>query len=1184
MVYIKRIDLRGFKTFGKKTTIHLGRGLTIITGPNGSGKSNVLDSVKFALGELSPKELRGETISDLVYKGAAQTIHTRAAYVAVQFDNHDRRIPIDAEAVTISREFRRGGEGIYRLNGKRISRKQLTDILSSADIQVSSFNIVPQHSITRLAEVTTEERRKIIEDMIGIAVYDTKRETSQIELHQADVNLRVASAKIEEVRLRVESLDREKNDYLRFVQLRNEINQLQAKDISFKINKATGKLSKLDQEIAEYQEKNQALKDRRDKLLKDKTEIDTQRRELEETLAEKGRSRLFELQRMMGDVSARIAGSRANANASEANIKALHKQKNELALSSADISQRIAECRTLLPDLTARESELSRIISDKQTLANESSEALTKLRQALGEQSQETKEIDKRLSSTTQRLIKVEAQIEASHTRIDLFGKHLNTLSSRKIEYENLIQNVKNHILELKNVEKEEFTRATENDKKIIEYKSLIEQRACEIEQAEGVAKRATSALIELETQRKIVDNLASEDKSLGLIEEMSKAGALSHVYGRLRFLIKFNDEYAKAVEAAAAGWMKALVVKDIGTALACIEVLKKTRVGRIKLLPVEGTPRQKAVQPITGIPDVLGPITDYLIFEERFACAINFVFGDTILTLNQKAAFLVSLRGLRAVALTGDLYETGGAMETGYFRQPIDFTCLLLSGQTIDELKLTLTSLEKLATKTKEDSARIQREVEELGRNETNFERFTTSARKELETFTSNLDRTQRALQDTISRIESMTREVATAEAVLSSSINLQQRVRTQLSLCEKERDSVKFPSQSATLIEAEDEQSKLTNELTNLLRQHIELESKIQSLTSTISVLEPSFSQVTSQIVDIGKQVETLSSNMEQTLSQLSDSEKQLKELEETRNKLSDELDALKPKRDAFDNQLKQIDSEITKIIGQLDPLTNELAQLIASQKNTQMQIEFHTNELRELGFSKTDEVSDEEIENVTKTLTLLKKELSSIGGVNELAVSQYEEVKENYKHLATRIYEIEKEKLSIIQFMNELDKRKLDAFMKAFNQVSQSFNEIFSTVTSGAGRLFLEDLDKPFEAGADIRLQFPGKTEMTIGSASGGEKSVGTVCFILALQSIHPMPFYMMDEIDAHLDVVNSQRLAELLKRNSQGSQFIIVSLKDVTITRGDAVFGVFIQDGVSQVINLPMQEVKTAGRAN
>jgi chromosome segregation protein len=153
-----------------------------------------------------------------------------------------------------------------------------------------------------------------------------------------------------------------------------------------------------------------------------------------------------------------------------------------------------------------------------------------------------------------------------------------------------------------------------------------------------------------------------------------------------------------------------------------------------------------------------------------------------------------------------------------------------------------------------------------------------------------------------------------------------------------------------------------------------------------------------------------------------------------------------------------------------------------------------------------------------------------------------------------------------------------------MKAFKQVSDSFNEIFSTVTSGIGRLFLEKPDNPFEAGADIKLQFPGKTEMSIGSASGGEKSVGTVCFILALQAIHPMPFYMMDEIDAHLDVVNSQKLAELLRTKSKGSQFIVVSLKDVTIARADSVYGVFIQDGISQVVSLPMQEVRIVGRNN
>jgi chromosome segregation protein len=445
-------------------------------------------------------------------------------------------------------------------------------------------------------------------------------------------------------------------------------------------------------------------------------------------------------------------------------------------------------------------------------------------------------------------------------------------------------------------------------------------------------------------------------------------------------------------------------------------------------------------------------------------------------------------------------------------------------------------------------------------------------------------MSRTRRAIDETTSRIENLTREMATEQAVVNASSHLQQKVRDQLAQSEKLREEVRFPFQSTTLMEREEEYSKQTKGVNDLMRQRIEFERRLQSATSTISVLDPSLSQITRQLGDIDKQLELLASNMDRTRTELPAAEAQLKELDVSRGNLSQELGVVKTKRDEYDGQLKKLDSDITKIIDQLDPLNNELAQLTASQKNLQMQNEFQMNELKELGYSEVVGFGDDEIEELTKTLTFLKKEVTSIGGVNELAVSQYEEVKNNYKHLATRIYEVEKEKLSILKFMNEVDKQKLEAFMKAFNQVSQSFNEIFSTVTGGSGRLFLEKPETPFEAGADIRLQFPGKTEMTIGSASGGEKSVGTVCFILSLQSIHPMPFYMMDEIDAHLDVVNSQRLAELLKRKSQGSQFIIVSLKDVTITRGDTVYGVFIQDGVSQVINLPMQEVNVHGRAH
>jgi chromosome segregation protein len=228
---------------------------------------------------------------------------------------------------------------------------------------------------------------------------------------------------------------------------------------------------------------------------------------------------------------------------------------------------------------------------------------------------------------------------------------------------------------------------------------------------------------------------------------------------------------------------------------------------------------------------------------------------------------------------------------------------------------------------------------------------------------------------------------------------------------------------------------------------------------------------------------------------------------------------------------------------------------------------------------GFKEKFDVSQTDIKRIEENLNLLKNESEKIGAINELAVSQYEEQKNNYKQLSIRINEIEEEKRSILKFMNELDEKKRETFMDVFGRLNSNFNEIFSKITDGGkGRLVLENPENIFSGGLDMNLAFPGKAELSIGSASGGEKSVSTVCFLLALQGIHPMPFYVFDEIDAHLDMINSQRLAELLKERSKNSQFIVVSLKDTTISRADGVYGIFIQEGFSQVISLPKPEVK------
>jgi chromosome segregation protein len=1182
LVYIKRIDLRGFKTFGKKATVHLDRGLTIITGPNGAGKSNILDSVKFALGELSPKELRGETIGDLVHK-SAQAASTRSAWVAVQFDNHDRRIPIDAEAVTISREFRRGGEGIYRMNGRKISRKQLTDILSSADILVSSYNIVPQHAITRLAEVTTEERRKIIEDMIGIGIYDVKKTSAEAELQKADINLQVASAKIEEVRLRVESLERERNNYLKFLQIRKELNESQAKSISYKINRSRQENKQLDQELEKCQLQLQRLKAKKDELIQRRSQIDSEKREYEDSVAAKGSSKLLETQRAMGDLNATIGRLRAHGDVMQANMISLQQQKTELEQNSKDLNEKILSSKNELQKLQSDHQNLQEALVSKQASVDNAFKTLTELRERTGERRRQAEDLENRINKLSHRIMSFNSQIKASTAKIEMLNGHLQTITTRREEYVAVLGEVSKRLHDLKAAREDEEDKVLRADQKMIEYTKVKEQRIKEVENANHVSKRANQALTEIETRTSVAQDFASDDRALHLIEEMAEAGTVSGVYGRLGDLIRIRNSDLKAVEAAAAGWLKAIVVKDLETAISCIEVLKRTKIGRVKLIPLKGLATPKKPLPST-VQDIIGPIANELEYEPQFQPAVDYVFGDTVLAQNQKSAFLASLEGIRAVAPSGDLFESGGAMETGYFRQPLDMSRLLQHSRTVEELRNTLGSLEKLTDKANEEIARLDEELQEQNTAKTQSVNLIQLTKKEIDAVNETLERADNIVKETTSRIEQLAREIATEKAVVTACISRREATEQPMSELEKNRTAFGSQSQPAATLELEQQHSKLSAEATELLRRKIETEGQIKTLVSTIDVIQPTAEQTNNQITAIVVQIKKLEAQLNQIQTELPQYELQLESLNQSREQLTGELAAVKKRRHEYNEQLQELESQITSTLEELDPLNSRLADLTAASKQKQMQIDFHKNELNELGCPEVAEVLEDENERVEKTIPILRKELAAIGGVNELAASQYDEVKGNYKQLASRIYDLENEKLSIIKFMNELDRQKLEAFMKAFNQVSDSFNEIFSTVTSGYGRLFLENPDSPFEAGADIKLQFPGKTEMAIGSASGGEKSVGTVCFILALQAIHPMPFYMMDEIDAHLDLVNSQKLAELLESKSKGSQFIIVSLKDVTIARADAVYGVFIQDGVSQVVSLPMQELKLVGRNN
>ncbi|MDQ1280399.1 MAG: hypothetical protein QG670_1662, partial [Thermoproteota archaeon] len=324
--------MRGFKTFGnKKVGIPLNRGLTVITGPNGSGKSNILDAVRFVLGDLSARSLRADKMSDVIFDGgqSGSSEAARMAYVSVQLDNSDRQIPLDVDSVTVSRRVDRTGGSEYFLNGKQASRSQLVDILSIANLSSSGYNIIMQGTITRLADLTPEERRKLIEGLIGIAEYDAKKTEAQIQLQQAETNFRIASARIGDVQTRMESLEEERNDALRYNFIQKEIKQFQAILCSHRLSildiERTDLLNRLQQKSITVE----SLKKQQSQLQSERDNVESERRKFDEEIADKGNVRLVSIQRTLGEVMANMAKFKMEVEAGTASLRGLTRIREE---------------------------------------------------------------------------------------------------------------------------------------------------------------------------------------------------------------------------------------------------------------------------------------------------------------------------------------------------------------------------------------------------------------------------------------------------------------------------------------------------------------------------------------------------------------------------------------------------------------------------------------------------------------------------------------------------------------------------------------------------------------------------------------------------------------------------------------------------------------------------------------
>ncbi len=1178
MPWIKQIRIQGFKTYGPKTTITLDKGFTVLTGPNGSGKTNIVDAILFVLGELSTRRLRSDSLAKLIYQGdpSKGVEKARAAKVVIQFDNSDHRLPVDTNTVTISRNVNRNGQSVYRINGRRTTRSRVIDALSMAGISPTGHNVIMQGMVTRMTEISPHERRKVLEELIGIGQYDAEKADAEEKLREADISIRTAMGRVDEVQRRVEDLERERNELLQYNFIQDEIKQFEAIKLSHEILENESKIKDLSSKVEEIGEKVEKLRQSRERFRAHRHEIEDEWRKF--SLEEKG-AQVLEAQIKIGDLKSKLTELATMINAGTASLEGLKKVRENSLQQLEAIKNDMDETRKRITQLKREYDSLSREIGTKQAQHDGVSKEAAKIREGLGENSKKIRVVEQQLDKLYQDIVVLRGNYARSKATIGVLLRRLKDLETRKNTFMSTLNELQNSFKDLREVKKEQKERL-KNLQQILDRKSAQKESVeNELSEAGKIAESAREAVVEFATQRELAEKIAAEEKALKNIEELGNLGVIEGVEGRLRNLIRVERNYKQAIEAAAAGWLDSIVVKDFDAAFTCSETLKRLKLGRIKIIPLRESSVIKPMEP-PKIEGIKGLSANFIRSAKKYSPAVYFVFGDTLMAENDVAALNAFRRGYRTVTMNGDLFEAGGGIEGGYYRAPIDFSSIIPSEVAVKSLDQAVKALQEHLIRREGDIITLEEEIENTRVETARLNEATITLDNEIARIRNNIKRTGRNIQRILRHIQ-RSQERLEKEKTQTGLYKAQRAaIQKDMQKLRKKLAALRRMTDPAQIQEMELQREKLGDALIELQQKMGSVNTELSTLQSKLeNVLNLSADNIRVQLKKIEGQLLTTEKEVNEAFHQRGGIEKELSELEKSKEELSRSVLSAREEAKKYTIQIDDIDKQLHILDSEYEQASGLLNRLQLNVQTHQLQLDQHNQQLIELGYEKPLEASSQQLTVAESSLNMMRLELKRLGAVNQLALTHYDDQISRYKELSLRINELEREKQAILNFMEEIESKKRKVFMEALNKINESFGTYFSKLTGGGeAALKLENLENPFAGGTDMTVQFPAKPPILVSGASGGERSVAAVAFIFALQDFMPAAFYLFDEVDAHLDSFHVGKLGELLTEEANRSQFLVITLKPEMVNKAEKVYGVYMHDGISHLVSAAFKEVR------
>ena len=1168
-MYLKAVEINGFKSFGEKVYIDFNRGITSIVGPNGSGKSNILDAVLWVLGEQSYKNIRAKESQDVIFSGGKEKKAATKAEVSLIIDNSDRYLDFDNDIVKITRRIHITGENEYLINDSKSRLKEIGNLFLDTGIGKTAYSVIGQGKVERIINSSPKEIKNIIEEAAGIKKLQANRLEAQKNLGNIEVNLDKVEFILNETRENKNKIEKQAELAQKYIDLKDEKSSLVKGIFITELEQKKKNLVENEDIKVKSEEECSILQEKFDKTLNRLTTIDLEKEEVkkQKILID---SRNKELKDVISTKETEQAVTRERLD----NFKKDKLLKEEYSLHLENkIEKKLEEINTLI----AKKEELSKNILEMEVANKEFERKINELEAIKVEktdliESRNKKirdlELEKQLSSNE--IENNERKLKSSLDEVEVLKKELDEITKKEIA-NNEEKDLLNSQIKAK---QEELAKTEERNEFLVNQLSEISktinklsQDIREYEYQEKTSSGKLEALIRME------ENNEGFFKS---VKEVLNSG-ISGIDGVLISLIKFDDKLAKAIEAAVSGNLQDIIVEDKEVAKKCIAFLTERKLGRASFLALD-TIKVSRREFKGNIAGVLGLAADLVSAEDKYKKVVDFVFGGLLIVENIDVATDILNKNLFAgniVTVNGELVSSRGRI-TGGENQKSSINQIF---ERKKEIKLLEEKVSNLKSKIVEESKRredlsirlenYENEIDKIDSLEDSIRKKIELLKKDFENLSEKSERISKELRNIKFNIDDAEKYKTSYQDRINSSVSNIEEIEKHINSLRKdlEADELTLKETLANIDELNKQFSDTRIIFLNNKNSIEQYERDIISKENENSDLKEEKEKNSNVVKELSQNIEELEKNEEQL-------QKEIEEHIKIYNSENRDIEVLNERENNLSNEERELSKDKSKLETDLLHSNDRLEKIIEVIEKIKTDIENINEKLTELTDITAKAVEVEKLKSSKDYLRSLENKINNFGDVNLLAINEFKELKEKYDYLARERDDVVKSRKQVMDLIQEIDERIHEDFHTTYENINENFNKMCEeTIRNTEGRLNIinpEDFDN---CGIEIFVKFKNKKKQPLSLLSGGEKSMVAIAFIMAIFMYKPSPFTFLDEIEAALDEKNTKNLLGKLRDFTDKSQFILITHNKETMKESDSIFGVTMNKeiGISKIVS-------------